>query len=76
MNKDAAERVVSAMMLVFEALGTVDSVISEVESEEERSRLIRALGAIMRITREELLVPIFSEHPELVPARLDMKRES
>ena len=71
MKREAAEKVVNAFMLVYEAMGNADLAISEVDTQEERSYLIRALGSIVRITREDVPIPIFAEHPSLIPPELN-----
>jgi hypothetical protein len=58
---------------VYASIGSMDSIISSLESEVERRRLVAAIGDILRVTREEVLLPIFHEFPDLVPNALEGK---
>jgi hypothetical protein len=73
MQKREAERMVAHVMEVYASIGSMDSIISSLESEIERRRLVSAIGSILRVTREEVLLPIFREYPDLVPSSLEGK---
>jgi hypothetical protein len=73
MQKSEAERIVAHVLEVYASIGSMDSIISSLESEIERRRLVAAIGDILRVTREEVLLPIFHEFPDLVPNALEGK---
>jgi hypothetical protein len=73
MQKSEAERIVAHVLEVYASIGSMDSIISSLESEIERRRLAAAIGDILRVTREEVLLPIFHEFPDLVPNALEGK---
>jgi hypothetical protein len=73
MQKSEAERIVAHVLEVYASIGSMDSIISSLESEVERRRLVAAIGDILRVTREEVLLPIFHEFPDLVPNALEGK---
>ena len=71
MQKSEAERMVAHVLEVYALIGSMDRITSSLESEVERTRLVAAIGDVLRVTREEILLPIFHEFPDLVPHSLE-----
>lgn len=70
MQKSEAERIVSHVLEVYASLGAMDRIVSALESETEKRQLAAAIGDVLRVTREHVLLPIFRDFPELYPDEL------
>lgn len=67
LQRPQAERIVSAMLQLHAALGTLDAAVSDLAPGREWRRMADALGVMLRTAREDILLPIFREFPELCP---------
>jgi hypothetical protein len=67
MEKSEAEVVVINVLHIYRAIGAIDGIIPKLSSDIERHRVMAAVGEMLRLTREDLLIPIFRQFPELVP---------
>lgn len=74
MKRDVAA---SILELVFEYGGKLnDSMLTVRDSsdEEEFSRYRRAVGNVLASAFENIIDPIFAEHPDLKPEQLNLER--
>lgn len=72
MKKKVARSIVG---LVFEYGGKLNDsmlLVRESAAEDEFSRYRRAVGNVLASTFENILDPIFAEHPDLRPNRLNL----
>ncbi len=67
MDKEIASKIVHSTISLNEKIGDVDLAISEIPDEHERGQYVTAVGAILRTIREDILLQIFREHPDLNP---------
>ena len=74
MDKKVAEKIVHSVMNAYTALGDLDLAISELSSDDERRRFSSALGLVLQITREQMLLPIFGNFPDLIPPKLSGRK--
>jgi hypothetical protein len=70
LDRNEAEKIVDLIMNIYSQIGMLDNVITGIKSDEDRRRLIGAVGAIMKTSGEEILLPIFRDYPELLPKEL------
>ena len=70
LQRPEAERIVSAMLQLHAALGTLDVAVSDLASGREQRRMADALGIMLRTVREAVLLPIFRDFPDLCPEEL------
>ena len=73
MEERIARKIIEATLQLYEALGPLDMAISELKSEVERQPLSEAVGVILKISRNDVLLPVFREFPNLVPSSLTGK---
>jgi len=74
MKKDVAEAILA---LVFEYGGKLnDSMLAvrDTGEEEEFHRYRRAVGTVLASTFENIVDPIFAEHPDLKPDQLNLEK--
>ena len=67
MQKSEAEQVVPYVLEGDTAIGSMGRAVSSLESDNERHRLAAAIGDVLRVTRERILLPIFRDFPDLCP---------
>jgi len=71
MTKATASR---AHALLIKAAGTIDESVAAVQSDTSETELReyrRGAGRVLDAIMEELLKPIYREHPDLIPPELD-----
>jgi hypothetical protein len=73
MQRSEAEKILAHVLELYSSIGSIDETISGLESDSEKRRLVAALGNILRISREEIMLPIFSDYPDLMPETLGGK---
>lgn len=67
MERKIASQIVESTMSLNEKIGSVDLAISNIPDENERKQYIFALGNILRVIREDILLQIFKDYPDLNP---------
>lgn len=65
MERKIASQIVESTMSLNEKIGSVDLAISNILDENEKKKYVTALGSILRVIREDLLLEIFKEYPDL-----------
>lgn len=65
MERKIASQIVESTMSLNEKIGSVDLAISNILDENEKKKYVTALGNILRVIREDLLLEIFKEYPDL-----------
>lgn len=65
MDRQIAKRLMAAVLALDPLLGEIDSVISEIPDEAERSALKKNLGEILRQANEAFIVPLGRAYPDL-----------
>jgi len=65
MDREIAERMMSAAFAMDQSLGAIDTVISSMPVGPERKAFARALGDILRLQNEGFIRPIAREYPDL-----------
>lgn len=73
MEREIASRIVRSVFDMYRAVGDCDAAVSSIESEEEKRPLVSAIGEIMRLTRQQMLLPIFSQYPDLIPEEFNRR---
>jgi hypothetical protein len=66
-ERKTASQIVSATVALNEKIGAVDLAITDIVDEEEKSHYVTALGDVLRIIREDILLKILREYPDLNP---------
>ncbi|MEW6451894.1 MAG: hypothetical protein AB1490_14655 [Pseudomonadota bacterium] len=67
MERKIASQIIDAAMALNEKIGAVDLAITGIADEEEKRRYVAVLGGILRIIREDILLEILKDHPDLNP---------
>ena len=67
MKRNLAESIVNSILSVNETIGAIDSVVSQISDDNERNHYIFAIGILLKTTREEFLLRLFNDYPELNP---------
>ncbi|MEG3148094.1 hypothetical protein U1839_25885 [Sphingomonas sp. RT2P30] len=65
MDREIAERLMSAALALDQALGGIDTVISSMPAGPERKAFARALGDVFFLVNEGFIRPLAREYPEL-----------
>ena len=67
MERKIASQIVESTMSLNEGIGSVDLAISDITDENEKKKYVTALGNILRVIREDILLEIFKDYPDLDP---------
>jgi hypothetical protein len=54
-------------MTLNEQIGSIDLAISNITDEQEKRQYVAALGNLLRVIREDILLKIFKDYPDLNP---------
>jgi len=66
-ERKIASQIVESTMSLNEGIGSVDLAISDITDENEKKKYVTALGNILRVIREDILLEIFKDYPDLDP---------
>jgi hypothetical protein len=66
-ERKIASQIVESTMSLKEGIGSVDLAISNITDENEKKKYVTALGNILRVIREDILLEIFKDYPDLNP---------
>ena len=69
MKKDSAEALMQKLLELSKAMDQVCSLISQIESEEEREEFRRGMSGMLADVYTELMRPLIRQFPELDPDR-------
>lgn len=67
MERTIASQIVEAAVSLNEAIGSADRAISNIPDEQEKGRYVAALGNILKTIREDILLEIVRDYPDLNP---------
>jgi hypothetical protein len=65
MDREIAERLMSAALALDQSLGSIDTVISSMPAGPERKAFARALGDMLLLQNEGFIRPVAREYPDL-----------
>ena len=69
MKKELAEEIIEKTLSLDSELNSIEPIMRQIESEEERKRYLLSLGNLIGLIYTEIMVPIFLEYPELDPEK-------
>ncbi len=67
MNKSTAQELMASLMSLNVSINTVASRVEDIDIDEQKRMLRRAVAGLMEIVYADLMRPIIREHPELDP---------
>ena len=67
MERKIASQIVDTAMALTEKIGALDLAITDIVEKEEKSHYVAALGGILKIIREDILLKVLNDHPDLGP---------
>jgi Flp pilus assembly protein CpaB len=65
LERKIASQIVDATMTLNEQIGSIDLAIRSISDEQEKRQYAAALGNLLRVIREDILLKIFKDHPDL-----------
>jgi hypothetical protein len=66
-ERKTASQIVELTVSLNERIGALDLAISNIPDEQEKRQYAAALGDILRVVREDILLKIFRDYPDLNP---------
>ena len=73
MKKETAARVHQLLLDCSRALDTSVAVVRDDSDEDDLREYRHAVGRVLTAVFDELMTPIYREHPELIPPELDRR---
>jgi len=69
MEKAIAAKIMEAALSLGTEINILDSLISQLDSGDEKEAFVHALGNIMSVLTRDIMFRIIRDHPELDPDR-------